>query len=463
MKKILFIFADSSVKKGLADAEKLREIMQAEADNEHQDVRVFVTYARSLSYFVSNEHSVIYDHRNRMDLKDYDFVYFRKAGSVMQQMLSCAIYLKQHNVPFVDREIFSANSRNKLSQMFKLQSVGVSIPVTFFCRHKTRMLRLIRTKFKNELQFPLIAKATGGTRGAENYLVKSLEELEQLIRNSHRHFLIQAFVPNDGDYRVLVMNGQITGVIKRQAQGNSHLNNTSQGGEAIWLEPNELSDVAREEAVHAAAVLRRDIAGVDIILDRETGRHYVLEVNRAPQIENASFPEKKAAALLHAIHRKMENFVPESHSTMASHGTEKNIIGRFEMVAVPDGPEVVAKIDTGADVSSVHCERIEQTTTADGTPLLRYSFQKTGEQWYETTEFSERVIRSSNGHATRRYMIPLVIKIGAQNYATNVTLSNRQAMAREILLGRRFLRDNKMIVDVSRRYVLTRQKGKLNV
>jgi len=461
MKKILFIFADSSVKKGLADAEKLREIMQAEADKEQQDVRIFITYARSLSYFVSNERSIIYDHRNRMDLKDYDFVYFRKAGSVMQQMLSCAIYLKQHNVPFVDQEIFSANSRNKLSQMFKLQSVGVSIPVTFFCRHKTRMLRLIRTKFKNELQFPLIAKATGGTRGAENYLVKSLEELEQLIRNSHRHFLIQAFVPNDGDYRVLIMNGEITGVIKRLAQANSHLNNTSQGGEAAWCEPTELSEIVREEAAHAAVVLRRDIAGVDIILNRETGQHYVLEVNRAPQIENASFPEKKAAALLHAINRKMENYAPES--TLVSRGTEKIIIGRFEMVVLPDGSEVVAKIDTGADVSSVHCERIELATAINGAPLLRYSFQKTGDQWHETTEFSERVIRSSNGHTTQRYMISLVIKIGAQKYATNVTLSNRQAMAREILLGRRFLRDNKMIVDVSRRFVLTRQKGKLNV
>ncbi len=461
MRKVLFIFADSSVKKGLADAEKLREIVQHEADLENQDLKVFVTYARSLSYFVSNDHSVIYDHRNRRDLKDYDFVYFRKAGSVMQQMLSCAVYLKQHGIPFVDQEIFTANSRNKLSQMFKLQSVGVSIPVTFFCRHKTRMLRLIRTKFKSELQFPLIAKATGGTRGDENYLIKSLEELEQLIRNSHRHFLIQAFVPNDGDYRVLVMNGGIKGVIRRLAQNNSHLNNTSQGGEAIWLEPTELSDVVRQEAVLSANVLKRDIAGVDIILDKNTGQHYVLEVNRAPQIENASFPEKKAKLLLRAINRSIQNHVPTA-ANVISLGQEKVVIGRFEKMVLPGDHEVIAKIDTGADTSSVHCERIELTDT-DGERLLRYSFDKTGDQWFETHDFSDKLIKSSNGQTSHRYQVMLDVVIGTQNYACSVTLSNRQAMAYGVLLGRRFLRDNKMIVDVARRFVLTRQKGKLNI
>lgn len=241
MKKILLIFADSPVKAGLADPVELQRLLQEQADTQGKAAQIFVTNARSLSYFVSNERSVIYDHRNKTLLEDYDFVYFRKAGAVMQQMLSCAIYLKQHGVPFFDQEILSTSSRNKLSQMFKLQATGVSIPTTFFCRHKSRMIRLITTKYRDELQFPLIAKATGGTRGAENHLVHSAEELETLTRSSRRHFLVQGFIPNDGDLRILVMNNQkVRGVIRRKATPGSHLNNTSQGGTAVWENPEVL-------------------------------------------------------------------------------------------------------------------------------------------------------------------------------------------------------------------------------
>src|SRR5690348_14248291 len=107
-KKVLLIFADSAVRNGKADAGLLQQYLQQAADTGSMNTQVYYTYARSLSYFVSNTKSAIYDHRNRLDLKDYDFVYFRKAGSVMQQMLACAVYLRQHGVPFFDTEIGSA-------------------------------------------------------------------------------------------------------------------------------------------------------------------------------------------------------------------------------------------------------------------------------------------------------------------------------------------------------------------
>jgi glutathione synthase/RimK-type ligase-like ATP-grasp enzyme len=460
--KILLIFADSSVRKGLADADELRTILQQAADGRSDKMEIFTTYARSLSYFVSNERSVIYDHRNRLPLEDYDFVYFRKAGSVMQQMLACAIYLKQNGVPFYDQEILLANSRNKLSQMFKLQAAGISIPTTFFCRHKSRMVRLVTKKYKDEIGFPLIAKATGGTRGAENYLVKTPEELERIVRGSRRHFLIQAFVPNDGDYRVLVMNRKARGMVGRVASEGSHLNNTSQGGAAEWLDTSILSKPALHDAEQAAIVLKRDIAGVDVIIDKYTGAHYLLEVNRAPQIEHASFPEKKAAMLLEAISETVEAHIPQA-ATIESFGKHKQIVGRFEKVLLPGDILTVAKIDTGADTSSVHCDRLEEVTTPDGQPLLRYSFSAAGDDWHETSDFSTLRVKSSNGQVAVRYAVSLQISIGNTQYDCVTTLSQRHSMAHGMLLGRRFLKANGLVVDVARRFIVTRQKGKLNV
>ena len=454
VKRVLLIFADSSVKRGLADAGELQKLLSQAAEREDIPMEVYVTYARSLSYFVSNTRSVIYDHKNRMGLEEYDFVYFRKAGTVMQQMLSCAIYLREHGIPFYDQEILRAGSRNKLSQMFKLSSVGVPIPATLFCRHKLRLLRLLRTKYASDMHFPLIAKATGGTRGSENFLVKTPEELYDIMKNRHRHFLIQEFIPNEGDYRVLVMNGQVKGLIKRQAGGDSHLNNTSKGGSAAWLPTSELSEVCRADAVYAAVALFRDFAGVDVIIDKQTGKHYVLEVNRAPQVEGASFPEKKAGLLVHAFADAIDIKSPRP-SSMISNGVQKRLIGRFEKVTVADytGQPLVAKIDSGADSSSIHCDYIQEMPLPDGRRELRYSFGPGHEQ--RTADFGVTKVRSSTGHEETRYTVQIPITIGVTPFIVKASLSSREQMRRPMLLGRRFLRDNGLVVDVSRRYVMT--------
>ena len=454
-KKILLIFANSAIKKGTADAKELQGVLQAEADARGKNEKIYITFGRSLSYFVSNNRSVVYDHLNRMLLEDYDFVYFRKAGAMMQQMLSCAVYLRQHGVPFYDKEIYLANSRNKLSQMFKLQRAGVPIPTTFFCRHKTRMLRLVTTKYKEYFQFPIIAKATGGTRGAENYLVQTPEELLQIVRGSRRQFLIQSFVPNDGDLRVLVINGKVRAVIARVAASGSHLNNTSQGGTAEWQPANAISRGVQHDAEQAAIILRRDCAGVDVIFDKHTGAHYILEVNRAPQIEHSSYPQKKAGVLLDAIEESMAEHMPPA-ATMLSKGEARRVVGRFETIAIPGVVEgVIAKVDTGADTSSIHCERIKEVAQ-EGKQLLRYSFEPTGGAWHETAAYSRRAVRSSNGQVAQRYAVVVPIQIGGHKFQAAVTLSRRDDMGYAMLLGRRFLRDNRLVVDVSRRFVLTR-------
>jgi RimK family alpha-L-glutamate ligase len=458
-KKVLFLFADSAVRKGYADANELKTIMNAAAEQQGVAYEFFVAYARNLSYFVNNDKSRIYDHRNKMTLEEYDLVYFRKAGAVMQQMLSCAIYLKQHDVPFFDREIYQASSRNKLSQMFKLQSAGISIPATFFCRNKKRMLRLLRTQLKDDFPFPVIAKATGGTRGDANYLVHSLEELDGIIHTQKRHFLIQQFVPNDGDYRVLVMNGQVTGIIHRQAEGESHLNNTSRGGQAVWGELTALSDLVKTEAATAAVLLGRDIAGVDIIIDKKTNQHYCLEVNRAPQIEHASFPEKKATALLESVIQVIDDFTPDQKLTMTSL-RKKQIIGRFERANIVGQHSaalpMIAKVDSGADSSSIHCDAIRETTNEAGERVLEYTLAEKTNEWLRTTDFSEVVVRSSNGQEQIRYSIPILITIGGDTYTIKATLNDRSNMKHDMLLGRRFLRDNSLVVDVARRFVLSK-------
>ncbi len=142
-------------------------------------------------------------------------------------------------------------------------------------------------------------KSVTGTRGNDNYLVHSTQQaVEILTQNPNTEFLIQEFIPNDGDYRAIVAGSEVRLLIHRTAVIGSHKNNTSQGGAATLLSPETLSPEALQACVAAAQAFDRDIAGVDIVFDkRDPEKFYFFEVNRSPQIEASSYSKEKAIML----------------------------------------------------------------------------------------------------------------------------------------------------------------------
>lgn len=449
-KKILFLFANDFIRKGLCDPESLNSLMSQASDKLEADMEFYFSYARSLSFFISNNKVKIRDHRNHMDLEEYDFVYFRKAGTAIAQMLTCALYLKDKGIPFFDREIAETTSRNKLSQMYMLRRNSLPIPKTLFCRNNRRLARLVEKRYVKDFQFPLIVKATGGSRGDANYLVKSIDELKEIVSNEKRHFMIQEFIPNEGDIRFFIAGGGLKGSIKRCSVEGSHLNNTSKGGSAELVPRSDFSSSIINDALGAALVFKRDCAGVDVIIDKNTGKHYILEVNRAPQIEHATFENEKAEWLVKAIQKTMDD-----HQPIKKNGKDDGIFGRFEPVVVgfPDGSreKVIAKIDTGADSSSMHA--------TDVMVLDNVLECKIAGRSMSFTDFTDRKVRSSNGVWQHRYLVTLPVKIGKVEYDMKLTLNDRSEMNYEMLIGRRFLRTHKLLVDVGRRHIT---KGKAN-
>ncbi len=447
--KVLFLFANDSVRKGLADPDALAALMQEASLEVNPNMEIFVSYARSLSFFISNNKAKIRDHRNHMNLEEYDFVYFRKAGSAMQQMLTCALYLTDHEIPFYDTEIAKSSSRNKLSQMYMLQRRSVPIPKTLFCRNNRRLVRLVATRYAKDFSFPIIAKATGGTRGDANYLVKSVEELEKIVADEKRHFIIQEFIPNDGDMRFFIAGGELYGSIKRKSVEGTHLNNTSKGGSAELLSRSDFSRSLISDALLAARVFGRDCAGVDVIVNKETNAHYILEVNRAPQIEHASFEKEKAVWMVDAITKTIDNY-----QSAHKEGEPTNVFGRFESVHIMTSKKasskLIAKVDTGADSSSIHATDI----TIDDDIL---SCTIAGERM-SFVDFADKKVKSSNGTWQHRYLVAVPARIGNTVYNIKVTLSDRSAMNYDMLIGRRFLRTHELMVNVGRRYIASGKK-----
>ena len=139
---------------------------------------------------------------------------------------------------------------------------------------------------------------------------------------------------------------------------------------------------------------------------------------------------------------------------------ELDTIGSTELVSIENCSNVPAKIDTGADSSSIWASNID--VSKDG--VLSFSLFGEGSKFYtgekiERTNFCALVVRSSNGEEEIRYRTELSLKLGSRTIKAMFTLADRSKNHFPILIGRRTLK-NKFLVDVSRRAVEKRTNPK---
>lgn len=127
------------------------------------------------------------------------------------------------------------------------------------------------------------------------------------------------------------------------------------------------------------------------------------------------------------------------------------VIGSFESVSLPELKiqDTIAKVDTGAYSGAVHCSSIRLIVRkTDGKRVLRFIPSDNHHHVIETEHFTVVDVKSSNGHTAKRYLIETEMIVRGVLYMVTIGLSNRSSMHREVLIGRRFLRENNILVDV---------------
>ena len=128
------------------------------------------------------------------------------------------------------------------------------------------------------------------------------------------------------------------------------------------------------------------------------------------------------------------------------------IIGSTEYVEVAGIEHVPAKIDTGADSSSLWASQID--VDKEGT-LSFVLFDKespfyTGEVIKrKKDEYEVKIVRSGHGDERIRYRTELMLGVNGHTIHTMFTLANRSRNNFPVLIGRRTLK-NKFLVDVSK-------------
>lgn len=233
------------------------------------------------------------------DLKSFEAVHFNMWDMAPQQALAAALYLQKLGIPTSNEEPLGILAATKVGEIARMADHGVALPNTFISSNR-ETLKVFKA---NPLfDYPFIAKAAYTFGGKMNYLVKNYQELEEaLLAHPDQIFVLQEFIPNNFDYRVLVMGGKIRLVMKRERDTNSktHLNNTSQGAAAEIVPVSSLSKAMQRDALKAAELtLRSGFSGVDLIINSVTGQHYILEVNNPPAIQVGLNIDEKMSVMM---------------------------------------------------------------------------------------------------------------------------------------------------------------------
>ncbi len=131
---------------------------------------------------------------------------------------------------------------------------------------------------------------------------------------------------------------------------------------------------------------------------------------------------------------------------------DQKVIGVFEKVSFPEFSmhDITAKIDTGAYSGALHCTKIREEVTDEG-PVLHFSPFDQPSVIKTTKEFYVRPVTSSNGTTEQRYFIDTEIVLGGDTYPILISLADRTELKWPVLIGRRFMQSNNLLVDANRR------------
>lgn len=231
-----------------------------------------------------------------IDLKEFDGWYFRSVGSELEWSKMLQFYAKKHKIPVVDEYLLTEGPlrRFKSVMTWQLNEAGVNYPKTAYVDSFGDMEREL-----GKWELPAIVKlSSGGRHGMGTFWIREMGDLEKLKHvldgrkekakekgektPIFRGFLIQEYIRNDGDFRVMTVGYQCIGGFKRQVKEEKLILNKSQGSSVALKEMP--ADVA-ETAEKAAKVLGVEVAGTDLVREVSTGKVYIVEVNEAPQFK----------------------------------------------------------------------------------------------------------------------------------------------------------------------------------
>lgn len=242
------------------------------------------------------------------DLSKFDIFYFRAVGSELEWSKLLALYANKEGVPVVDEYLVThgALRRFKAVAGVMMEEAGVNYPKTQFVESVEELRDLILASsstpgestgatpgeiltgesFSDERSL-VVKVSQGGRHGMGTFWIRNKDDMRELEEKAVdkdgkqiRGYLIQPYIPNDGDFRLFVVGYKTLGGFKRMPKEEKVVMNKSVG-KSVGL--SEVPEDVAKEAEKACKALGVEVAGVDLVKDVNTGKVYIVEVNEAPQ------------------------------------------------------------------------------------------------------------------------------------------------------------------------------------
>jgi len=216
------------------------------------------------------------------DIKDYDFVFFGFMSKHSQMSKIIINYLDRFNRPYLKYETFNTED-NKAYGMDIVEQLGYPyIPTILTYKLSNNIIKHV-----NNFGFPVIVKDINLDRGIGVFKIDNLQELIQSFQGNNSPKMIQKFIPNTGDFRVIVIKNETKLVIKRQQTSEKEFrSNVALGGKAVKASlPERIIRMCEDISKH----LYCDIIGFDILQDKNRPNdYYVMEANISPHFSTFS-------------------------------------------------------------------------------------------------------------------------------------------------------------------------------
>lgn len=264
---------------------------------------------------------------------------------------------------------------------------------------------------------------------------------------------IPGIVEGRHDFRVVTMNGEAIVATLRTPPQDGFKSNIGYGGFTRLVDvseiPADLKELVAQIDAKLATISAERFYSADFGLTSQGWR--LFEVNAMPGTLN----RERGEPAVYYQQKLVEFLASVTERAMAKASPSQHVIGRSERIDLVDFNlnNLPAKIDTGAYSSSIDHSQAK-LVERDGRQVLKFILLRPERPGYTgelltTEQFEMTEVKNSNGCETR-FVIFADIKVGDFVKKCRLTLANRAHLRYPVLIGRRFLREANMLVDVNK-------------
>jgi len=397
--------------------------------------------------FSSNFKGVIlqYDDKNGYQLSnDKDTVIVNRADTVVfvrgtpnrDSYLDLVSELERIGVTCINSRTTINICADKYRSWNQLKDFRLNQPKTVIIpseEHVDSALEALDTKF------PIILKTLRGSKGVGVLFIESERSLHSIVQllfkqDEDSDILIQEYIKNDFDVRVLVLGETILGTMRRDVVEGDFRSNVAQGAK---VKKYKLSDEEKNQCLVASKAVGGNFTAVDFIPNND--KPYFLEVNSSPGtdgIEDAN-PELNVAreVLEYYKNKKLRYAVPTA-------------VGFYEKVKIKPFGDMTAKFDTGNGILSVlHADNIDISGK-------KITFKLMGKT--VTTKLVKTYEAQTGAGVDERPVVELELEFRGHLYTLMFGLDDRTEMGTPLLLNRYSMKAMNVMVDPQRKFLVTK-------